>query len=72
MTACVLIDFTVYFLSMAKLSSGSKKGTLHQIQQWRCILGVEKACNLTIAIKEAEIQSRIHIWNCYLPTSKQC
>lgn len=67
---CVLIDFTVYFLLKAKFSPGSRKGALHQIQQWGWILGVEKTCNMTVAIKEAEVQSRIHIWNCYLPTSK--
>jgi len=32
--------------------------------------GVEKPCNLTIAIKEVDVQSGIHIWNCSLPTSK--
>lgn len=70
MTACVLIDFTVYFLLKAKFSPGSRKGALHQIQQQGWILGVEKTCNLTVALGEAEVQSRIHIWNCYLPTSK--
>lgn len=69
-TTCVLIDFTVYFLLKAKFSPGSRKGALHQIQQWGWILGVEKTCNMTVAIKEAEVQSRIHIWNCYLPASK--
>lgn len=66
----MLIDFTVYFLLKAKLSPGSRNGALHQIQQWGWILGVEKTCNLTVALKEAEVQSRIHIWNCYLPASK--
>lgn len=70
MTTSVLIDFTVYFLLKAKFSPGSRKGALHQIQQWEWSLGGKKTCNMTVAIKEAEVQSRIHIWNCYLLTSK--
>lgn len=71
MSACVVINLTVYFLLNSKSSFARGKGALYQIQQWgRKKTRVEKPCNMTVAIKEADIQSRIHIWNCFLSTSK--
>lgn len=75
MSACLLIDFTVYFLLNTRSSSGSRKGTLtrsnHRGGFWgRKKTGAEKPCNLTVAIEEADVQSRVHIWNCSLPASK--
>lgn len=71
MSACVVINLTVYFLLNSKSSSANGKGALYQIQQWgRKKTRVEKPCNMTVAMKETDIQSRIHIWNCFLPTSK--